>query len=110
MPPARPSGQRESARQSISWLFMYSRFRTCPVSPRNITCKSLSDCGKRRNIYFCEAMFRCAKLALLGLEPLLYFWPEIAHVAFEMAAEINVISLLPRHRPGAALDLAQVFD
>src|SRR6266536_5082086 len=45
-----------------------------------------------------------------GLEPLFYFRPEIAHAAFETAAEVNVIPLLPRHRPGAAHDLAKVFD
>jgi len=51
MPPARPSGQRESARRSISSRFMYRRFRPCPVSPENLICKSLSDWGKPLKIY-----------------------------------------------------------
>jgi hypothetical protein len=35
--------------------------------------------------------------------------PKVAQVFFEIAAEINVGSLLPRHRPRAAHDLAQVL-
>jgi len=35
--------------------------------------------------------------------------PKVAQVFFEIAAEINVGLLLPRDRPGAAHDLAQVL-
>jgi len=29
-----------------------ARLRACPVSPGYLSCKSLSDCGKRSNLYF----------------------------------------------------------
>src|SRR6266516_3691566 len=56
------------------------------------------------------AIDRAKRAQFIISQPLFYFRPEIAHAAFEMAAEVNVILSLPRHCPGAAQDLAKVFD
>src|SRR4029453_1680118 len=56
------------------------------------------------------AIERAKRAQFMISKPLFYFRPEIAHAAFETAAEINVIPPLPRHGPGAAQDLAKVFD
>ena len=56
------------------------------------------------------AIDRAKRAQFIISHPLFYFRPEIAQAAFETAAEVNVIPLLPRHRPGAAQDLAKVFD
>lgn len=42
-------------------------------------------------------------------QPRFHLWPKVAQVFFETVAEIDVHPLLPRHRPRAAHDLAQVL-
>ena len=49
-------------------------------------------------------------LASLDLQPLLYAWPKFANANLQIATEINVRSLLERHRPRAGDYLAQIFD
>src|SRR4029453_7544897 len=56
------------------------------------------------------AFDRAKRAQFIISHPLFYFRPEIAHAAFETATEINVIPPLPRHGPGTAQDLTEVFD
>jgi hypothetical protein len=49
---ARLGGQRESARRSNSSLLIYSAFRTCPATHRDLSRNSLSHWQKRFDIYF----------------------------------------------------------
>jgi hypothetical protein len=42
-------------------------------------------------------------------QPLLYLRPDVLHIRFQIAAEINMHPSLERHCPGAAHDLTQIF-
>jgi hypothetical protein len=47
-----PAGSANRRVDQFHRLFMYSRLRVCPVSPGDLSCKSLSDCVKQSNLYF----------------------------------------------------------
>src|SRR4029077_7465949 len=56
-PPA-PAGSANRRVDQFHRLFMYSRFRACPVSAGDVSCKSLSSWEKRSRIFFQLIMAR----------------------------------------------------